>query len=205
MKNLPSFVDRLDVKIDVQGLGTLTVDTAFGGDSFVIVDAAALGFDLVESEARDIAQAGIKITNAANEQLGFSHPENPDWNHISFCLFAGAMETVQNGFKARSAVTIQPGKIDRSPTGTAVSARMAVMHARGQMLEGQTFTATSIIGSTFTGKIVGTSKVGETAAIIPEISGRGWITGIHQHMLDPDDPWPEGYRVNDTWGVPTDQ
>ena len=203
VENLPSFVDRLDAKIDVQGFGTLTVDTAFGGDSFVIVDAAALGFDLVESEARDIAQAGIKITNAANEQLGFIHPENPDWNHISFCLFAGKLEADQNGFKARSAVAIQPGKIDRSPTGTAVSARMAVMHARGQMIERQTFTATSIIGSTFTGKIVGTTKAGGAAAIIPEISGRGWITGIHQHMLDPDDPWPEGYRVNDTWGVPT--
>lgn len=203
VENLPSFVDRLDAKIDVQGFGTLTVDTAFGGDSFVIVDAAALGFDLVESEARDIAQAGIKITNVANEQLGFIHPENPDWNHISFCLFAGKLEADQNGFKARSAVAIQPGKIDRSPTGTAVSARMAVMHARGQMIERQTFTATSIIGSTFTGKIVGTTKAGGAAAIIPEISGRGWITGIHQHMLDPDDPWPEGYRVNDTWGVPT--
>lgn len=202
MRNLPSFVDRLDAKIDLLGRGTITVDTAFGGDSFVIVDAGALGFDLVESEARDLAQTGVGITNAANEQLGFSHPENPDWTHISFCLFAGKLEADVIGFNARSAVAIQPGKVDRSPTGTAVSARMAVMHARGQMSEGQKFTAKSIIGSTFAGQIVGTTSVGNTPAIVPEISGRGWITGIHQHMLDPDDPWPEGYRVNDTWGVP---
>jgi len=205
VQNLPSFVDRLDVALDVKGLGTLTVDTAYGGDSFVIVDAATLGFEIKETEARDIAKLGVQITNAANEQLGFTHPENPDWNHISFCLFAGVLETGEQGFKARSAVAIQPGKIDRSATGTAVSARMAVLNARGQMAVGQTLTATSVIGSTFTGRILDTTMIKGKPAIIPEISGRGWITGVHQHMLDPDDPWPDGYRVNDTWGVAADK
>lgn len=200
VQNLPSFTDRLDAALDVKGLGTLTVDTAYGGDSFVIVDATALGFEIKENEARDIAQLGVEITNAANEQLGFTHPENPDWNHISFCLFAGPLTETKTGYSARSAVAIQPGKVDRSPTGTAVSARMAVLSARGQMDVGQTFTATSIIGSTFTGRIAGIAQVGERNAIVPEISGRGWVTGIHQHMLDPDDPWPEGYKINDTWG-----
>ncbi|WP_114285145.1 trans-3-hydroxy-L-proline dehydratase [Candidatus Halocynthiibacter alkanivorans] len=201
VQNLPSFVDQLDAKLQVGGLGELTVDTAYGGDSFVIVDAASLGFDITENEARDIARLGVRITDAANEQLGFTHPENPEWDHISFCLFAGALRETENGYTARSAVAIKPGKVDRSPTGTAVSARMAVMHARGQMDQGQTFTATSIIGSTFTGRIAGAAEVGGRPAIIPEISGRGWVTGIHQHMLDPDDPWPEGYRINDTWGL----
>ena len=201
VQNLTSFVDRLDASLLVEGLGELTVDTAYGGDSFVIVDAAALGFDITENEARDIARLGVQITDAANEQLGFTHPENPEWDHISFCLFAGALNETENGYSARSAVAIKPGKVDRSPTGTAVSARMAVMHARGQMDPGQTFTATSIIGSTFTGRIAGVAQVGGRRAIIPEISGRGWVTGIHQHMLDPDDPWPEGYRINDTWGL----
>jgi trans-L-3-hydroxyproline dehydratase len=200
VQNLPSFVDRLDAKLQVEGIGELTVDTAYGGDSFVIVDAAALGFDITENEARDIARLGVQITDAANEQLGFTHPENPDWDHISFCLFAGALCETENGYSARSAVAIKPGKVDRSPTGTAVSARMAVMHARGQMDAGQTFTATSIIGSSFSGRIAGAAEVGGRPAIIPEISGRGWVTGIHQHMLDPDDPWPGGYRLNDTWG-----
>ncbi|KPA20764.1 Proline racemase [Shimia sp. SK013] len=201
VQNLPSFVDKLDASLDVEGVGTIKVDTAYGGDSFVVVDAASLGFDITESEARDIARLGVQITNAANDQLGFHHPENPDWNHISFCAFCGPLEATPTGWKGQSAVAIQPGKVDRSPTGTAVSARMALMAARGQMHEGQTFEARSIIGSTFTGRILGHTQVGNTPAILPEISGRGWITGTHQHMLDPSDPWPTGYRLSDTWGA----
>jgi len=201
VQNLPSFADQLGVDLEVPGLGTITVDTAYGGDSFVIVDAAALGFEIREDEAADIARLGVQITNAANAQLGFSHPENADWDHISFCLFAGPVEEVEGGFAARSAVAIQPGKVDRSPTGTAVSARMAVLAARGQMAKGQTFTAKSIIDSEFQGRIVEATEVGGKPAIVPQISGRGWVTGIHQHMLDPSDPWPEGYRLKDTWGA----
>jgi proline racemase len=201
VQNLPSFAERLDVSLEVEGSGTLRVDTAFGGDSFVIVDAAALGFALTEDEAHDIATLGARITRAATEALGFHHPTNPEWRHISFCLFAGALAQGPDGLTARSAVAIRPGKVDRSPTGTALSARMAVLHARGQMAVGDRLTATSLIGSTFAGSILGTTQVGDLPAIRPEISGRAWITGIHQHMLDPDDPWPTGYRLSDTWGA----
>jgi trans-L-3-hydroxyproline dehydratase len=201
VENLPSFAACLGVPLEVEGLGTLTVDTAYGGDSFVIVDAAALGFALNEDEAHDIAKLGVKITNAANAQLGFQHPENPDWQHISFCLFAGPLVEGPHGFQTGAAVAIQPGKVDRSPTGTALSARMAVLHARGVMKQGDRLTARSLIGSTFSGKILGDTVIGDRPAIRPEISGRGWITGIHQHMLDPSDPWPGGYRLSDTWGA----
>lgn len=201
VQNLPSFASRLDAPLEVEGLGRLTVDTAYGGDSFVIVDAAALGFALRQDEAHDIAKLGVRITNAANEQLGFVHPDNPDWRHISFCLFAGPLTSDATGLEAGAAVAIQPGKVDRSPTGTALSARMAVLHARGRMKTGDTLTARSVIGSTFAGTIIGHTTVGGQAAIIPEISGRGWVTGMHQHMLDPSDPWPEGYRLSDTWGA----
>lgn len=201
VQNLPSFADRLDAALEVPGVGTLRVDTAYGGDSFVIVDADALGFTIAEDEAADIARLGVQITNAANAQLGFRHPENSEWDHISFCLFAGALRETAEGYSAASAVTIQPGKVDRSPTGTAVSARMAVLAARGQMQVGQELTARSIIGSEFQGRIAATTQVGGKPAIVPEISGRGWVTGIHQHMLDPADPWPQGYRLRDTWGV----
>ncbi|MBO6835843.1 MAG: proline racemase family protein [Alphaproteobacteria bacterium] len=199
VRNLPSFACALDAALEVEGLGTIQVDTAFGGDSFVVVDAAALGFDIAAGEAADIARTGSRIIAAANAQLGFDHPDNPDWRHISFCLFAGPLQETPDGFEAASAVAIQPGKVDRSPTGTAVSARMALLAARGRMTEGQCFHARSIIGSRFTGRIVGHATVGGRPAILPEISGRAWITGTHQHMLDPDDPWPGGYRVNDTW------
>lgn len=201
VQNLPSFAAQLNVELEVEGLGKLKVDTAYGGDSFVIVDAEAMGFSLKPEEAHEIARLGVRITNAANKALGFDHPENPDWRHFSFCLFAGNVERTAEGLRAGAAVAIQPGKVDRSPTGTALSARMAVLHARGEMKEGETLTAVSLIGSTFTGRILGTTKVGDRLAILPEISGRGWITGIHQHMLDPSDPWPEGYRLTDTWGA----
>jgi proline racemase len=201
VQNVPSFAAELDQKLEVESLGTLTVDTAYGGDSFVVVDAASLGFSLNESEAHDIAKLGVRITNAANDQQGFTHPENPDWRHISFCLFAGPLTDGPEGLTTGAAVAIQPGKVDRSPTGTALSARMALLHARGVMKTGDRLTACSVIGSTFSGTIIGETKVGGRAAIIPEISGRGWITGIHQHMLDPSDPWPEGYRLSDTWGA----
>ncbi|NVO28953.1 proline racemase family protein [Donghicola sp. C2-DW-16] len=201
VRNVPSFAAQLDVPLTVDGIGALTVDTAYGGDSFVIVDAEKLGFKLTEDEAHSIAKLGVQITNAANAQLGFHHPDNPDWRHISFCLFAGPLTEGPDGLQTSAAVAIQPGKVDRSPTGTALSARMAVLHARGIMKTGDRLTARSVIGSTFSGRIVGETQVGGRPAIEPEISGRGWITGIHQHMLDPSDPWPSGYRLSDTWGA----
>ena len=197
LRNLPSFAQRLGAPLEVPGLGTLTVDTAFGGDSFVIVDAPALGFSVLPDEAADMARMGMAITAAANEQLGFRHPVLSDWRHISFCNFA---TPVQDG-EARSAVAIRPGKIDRSPTGTGVSARMAVLAARGQMSVGDRLVVRSIIGGAFTGRIAGETDLAGTAAILPEISGCAWITGTHQHLLDPDDPWPGGYRLSDTWGA----
>lgn len=201
VQNLPSFADRLDVALEVEGLGTLTVDTAFGGDSFVAIDASTLGFELVASEARDIALAGIRITNAANAQIGFRHPELPDWDHISFCLFVTPAEKTDKGYTGRSTVAIQPGKLDRSPCGTGVSARMATLHARGLMKPGDLFESRSIIDSRFTGRIAGETQVGDRQGIVPELTGRAWITGVHQHLLDPDDPWPGGYRLSDSWGV----
>lgn len=201
VQNLPSFAQKLNVPLEVEGIGTLHVHTAFGGDSFVCVDARNLGFQLTEEEAHDLAKLGVKITNAATEQLGFHHPTNADWKHISFCLFAGPIVGGPTGLETGAAVAIQPGKIDRSPTGTALSARMAILHAQGRMRLDQTLTVKSLIGSTFQGRILGQTRVGDTPAILPEISGRGWITGIHQHMLDPSDPWPDGYKLTDTWGA----
>jgi proline racemase len=199
VQNVPSFAGETGAPLDVPNLGEITVDTAYGGDSFVVVDADALGLKLEADNARMLAELGVRITNAANRQLKFIHPENPEWTHFSFCLFAGPVSRKGNHLTARAAVAIQPGKIDRSPTGTAACARMALLHKSGEMQVGDTFTATSIINSEFHGKIVGETRVGELPAIIPELTGRAWITGTHQHMLDPDDPWPLGYKLSDTW------
>jgi proline racemase len=201
VQNLPSFAGHLGAALDVPGLGRITVDTAYGGDSFVVVDAAALGFTHAPDEAHRMAVLGVQVVAAADAQIPFVHPENPAWSHYSFCLFAGGLDRVADGWETRHAVCVRPGKIDRSPTGTAVSARLALMAARGQITNDQVLRARSIIGGVFEGRIVARTAVGDRPAVRPEISGRAWITGTHQHMLDPDDPWPEGYRLSDTWGA----
>ena len=201
VKNLPSFSNALESVLEIDGYGALKVDTAFGGDSFVVVDADSLGLRLSPDEAKDLAKLGEKITQAANEQLNFYHPTYSDWDHFSFCHFCGPLLQDKNGKKFKSAVAIKPGKIDRSPTGTALSAKMAILHKRGKIKIGEQLTASSIIDSEFTGQILGLTKVGSVEAILPEISGRAWITGTHQYMLDPADPWPGGYRISDTWGI----
>ncbi len=206
--NVPSFADRLAVPLEVPGLGTVTVDTAYGGDSFVIVEASAVGVEIDPSNARQLSELGVRITAAANEQIGFHHPDSDaggaEWNHISFCQFVDPLVREGNTLTGRNAVAIRPGKIDRSPTGTGCSARMAVLHARGEMGLGDTYCARSIIGSEFHCGISSEAAVGGTPAILPTVGGRAWVTGTHQHLLDPDDPWPEGYRLADTWPVPKD-
>jgi len=198
IRNVVSFADRLDAALEVGGVGTLIVDTAYGGDSFVIADARALGFSIKPDEARDLAAMGMKITQAANEQLGFSHPENL-WNHISFCQIAAPVVAGNGVLSGANAVAIRPGKIDRSPCGTGCSARMAVLHAKGQMRAGDRFVSRSIIDTEFDSRIEAEAAVGGRTGIIPVISGSAWITGTHQHMLDPADPFPAGYRLSDTW------
>ncbi len=199
VENIPSFADKLDAQLEVESLGTLKVDTAYGGDSFVIVDAQALGFEMVPDEAKDLAQTGAKITAAANEQLGFQHPVNKDWNFVSFCQFALPLEWEEGVLTGRNTVAIDPGKLDRSPCGTGCSARMAVLHAKREMKVGDKFIGRSIIDSRFDCSIRSSAKVGGKEAIVPTIRGRAWITGTHQVMCDPDDPWPTGYRLTDTW------
>ena len=202
VRNVASFADKLDAKLEVAGIGTLTVDTAYGGDSFVLVDARALGFSIAPDEAKDLAEIGLQITRAANEQVPFRHPQLPEWSHISFCQFASPLEHEGGVAVGRNAVAIRPGKIDRSPCGTGCSARLAVLHAKRVLKTGDGFIGRSIIGSEFRCRIEAEARVGDRAAIVPSLSGRAWITGTHQHMLDPDDPWPAGYRLSDTWPMP---
>lgn len=202
--NVASFVDQRDAVLEVEGFGSVRVDTAYGGDSFVLVDAADVGFGLEPDEAADLAAAGTKFSQAATEQLGFVHPTQPDWDHVSFCQFAGPLNRTPEGlWSMRNTVAIEPGKLDRSPTGTGVSARLALLHAQGRVDVGHRLEMWSIIGSRFEGEIVEATSVGQGAnqrpAVVPRLSGRAWITGQYSHVLDPEDPWPTGYRVGDTW------
>ncbi|MGQ3213209.1 MAG: trans-3-hydroxy-L-proline dehydratase [Shinella sp.] len=198
VRNVPSFADKLDVTLEVAGISTITVDTAYGGDSFVIIDAASLGLSLRPDQARDIARMGVKITQAANEQIGFKHPAN-DWSGISFCQMTDPVVMKDGVLHGKNAVAIRPGKVDRSPCGTGCSARMAVLHARGLMKVGDRFVGTSLLDSEFHCSIDEALEINGVSAIRPIISGRAWIIGTKQLMVDPADPFQGGYRVSDTW------
>jgi proline racemase len=202
LRNVPSFADRLDARLEVKGLGTVSVDTAFGGDSFVLARAKDFGFAMLPDEARDIAVMGRKLADAANEQLGFKHPVLSGWDHISFCFMLGELEEVEGQLSSRNACVVKPGKLDRSPTGTGCSALMAVLNAKGRLKPGDGFIGRSIIESRFYGRVEEETVIAGRKAIIPSISGRAWITGNTTLALDPDDPWPAGYRIADTWPAP---
>ena len=199
LTNVASFADRLDAPLEVAGLGTLTVDVAYGGMWYAIADARTLGFALEPHEARDLSLAGERIRAAAREQISCVHPENPAIAGVSIVQIAETWQGV--GKTSRNAVVVAPGRLDRSATGTGLSARLAVLHARGLMKVGDAITHASVLGTTFDGRIVSETRVGERAAIVPAIRGSAWITGVTQLYVDPDDPFPEGYVLPDTWGV----
>jgi len=197
LTNVASFADRLDAPLEVEGLGTLSVDVAFGGMWYAIADARVLGFALEPDEARELCEAGERIRVAAREQLQAVHPENPEIAGVSIVQLAEPWQGV--GRVSRNAVVVSPGRLDRSATGTGLSARMAVLHGRGQMRAGDGMTHASVLGTTFDGRIVEEATVGGRSAIVPAIRGSAWITGVTQVLVDPTDPFPEGYLLPDTW------
>lgn len=206
IRNVPAFAAARDLPLDVDGVGTIRVDTAFGGDSFVMVDAVDIGLAITPESARDLAELGARITRAANAQLRFDHPTT-DWSHFSFCQIAGPLVRNDDGeFTMTNTVVVEPGKLDRSPTGTGVSARMALLRAQGVMQVGDRLRMRSVIGSEFVGQIESDTTLGaaESAidAIVPLVSGRAWRYGRFTYEVDPTDPWPLGYRLADTWPTP---
>lgn len=198
-RNVASFVMHRDAYIEVEGLGTLKADVAYGGMIYGIYDAEALGFTLARSEARDLVGVGERIKAAAAEQLPSVHPENPGIHTINQTLFAGPLR-VENGVKrSKNTVVVSPGRLDRCPCGTGTSARLALLHARGDLATGETFVHESIIDTEFRSRVLETTMAGPVAAVVPEVSGRAWLTGVSHYGVDPDDPFPLGYRLNDTW------
>lgn len=197
--NQPAFCYRLDATVAVPDLGELVVDIAYGGMTYVMVDAEALGFALVPSEARTLCELGQAIKRAAAEQIDVVHPDNPDIPGITQVEFVGPLRRDGTALRARNAVIVSPGRVDRSPCGTGTSARLAQLHAEGLIDVGQTLVHESILGTTFESSIVERSRVGTYDAVIPAVAGQAWITGIHQIGMDPTDPFQRGFTVADTW------
>lgn len=198
-RNLPSFVLHRDRMIEVEGHGSLRVDVAYGGMLYVLADAADCGFAITPDEAADLSAVGEKVKRAAAEQLPSVHPENAEIHTVNQTLWAGPLR-VENGVKtARNGVIVSPGRLDRSPCGTGTCARLALLHARGEIEAGETFSHESIIGTRFTGRIFATGRTAGIPDVSVEITGRAWITAFHQYVLDPSDPFPTGYTLSDTW------
>jgi proline racemase len=170
---------------------------------YAIVDAEALGFQIIPDEARDLAVLGEQIRRAAREQHPVTHPQLAEISNVSIVQFAGPLSHDGNRVSARNTCIVSPGRSDRSPTGTGTTARMAALHARGVLTMGGGLTHSSIIGSQFHGTIVGETTVGPFPAIEATIRGRAWISGLHHYFVDADDPWPSGYVLSDTWGTST--
>ncbi|MEE8195405.1 MAG: proline racemase family protein, partial [Candidatus Bipolaricaulota bacterium] len=192
-KNVPSFVYKTDVKVDVPGYGRIILDIAYGGNFYALVEASKLGLDIVPERAGDLVRAGIAIREAVNAQIRVQHPEKPFIEGLTHVEFYGP--PTHRDAHAKNAVVIPPGSIDRSPCGTGTSAKLATLYAKKEWKLGQQFIHESIIGTVFQARIVKETKVGDIPAVVPEITGSAYITGIHQFVVDPDDPLKEGFLL----------
>lgn len=196
LTNVPSFLLVADAALDVPGIGQVVVDVAYGGNFYVILAAADLGLALDPSAAGGLIEAGMAVMAAANAQLDLVHPAEPGIRGTHHVLLTAPGEgSGPDRVDGRGAVVIDPGYLDRSPCGTGTSARMAQLHARGDLAPDTPYVHTSIIGSRFTGRLVGQDHVGGLPAVIPTITGRAWLTGLSQHLLDPTDPFPTGFLI----------
>jgi proline racemase len=210
-QNVPAFATHLDTPLEVRGLGTVTVDVAYGGMFYVIAEAAPLGFRLTPDEGRDIVRVAEMIKAAAREQLRVAHPENPGIAGVTIAQISGPPSRPEA--HARNAVVVSTGTLDwsrpqswtgcldRSPCGTGTCAKMATLHAKGKLALHQDFVHEGILGTTFTGRLIEETCVGPYAAVVPTLSGQAWITGFAQYVVDPDDPFPDGFTVGDIWGL----
>jgi proline racemase len=190
LQNVPAYSHALDASVEVKRLGTVTYDMAYGGNFYAILPLEQLGIPFDRSEKDRILQAGLDIMAAINENDRPVHPEDPG---ISGCKHVQFTAPGRNGSDSRNAMAIHPGWFDRSPCGTGTCARMAQLHARGELELGQEFVNESFIGTNFTGKLLETTTVGGLPGVVPTVRGRAWITGMGNYLLDPTDPFPTGF------------
>ena len=210
IRNVPAFPVYLGVSLDVPRLGSVPVDIAFGGQFFVLATAESLGVGLAAGDAQELLSVGARLKLAANRQYPVHHPLNPGINSINLVMITGPSPAP--GIDGRNAMVMATdklsddpatwtGALDRSPCGTGTCARMSCMHARGELAMDEPFVHMGMLGTTFTGRLVGEATVGDYAAVLPTITGRGWVTGTTEWVLHDSDPFPEGYTIGDIWPV----
>src|SRR3954467_1413233 len=194
-RNVPAFATHVDAAVEVSGLGTVTVDVAYGGMFYVIADVEPLGLRLVPDEARELVRIGEMIKAAAREQLPVSHPENPEIHDITIAQLSG--EPLHPSSSRRNTVLVSTGSLDwsrpnswtgaldRSPCGTGTCAKMATLYAKGELALGEPFRHEGVLGTVFTGALLEDATVGPYPAVVPQLSGTAWITGFAQYVVDP--------------------
>jgi proline racemase len=208
-RNVPCFAVHLGREIDVPHLGRAVVDVAYGGMFYVIADIEPFAVPLEPNAGGEIVRIGEMIKRAAQEQLLAVHPEQPGFAGITIALLSGP--PTREDARAKNAVVVSTGEldwerpatwtgaIDRSPCGTGTCAKMAALHAKGELGLNEDFVHEGILGTVFTGRLVEETKVGDYKAVVPTITGRAWITGMASYVLEDDDPFPEGYKLGDIW------
>ena len=192
----PSYVEQLDFEFTCEEFGNLTADICFGGVFYAIIDAEQLGLAIQPRNARKLVEAGMIIKSKLNEQVEISHPDYPDISGIAYTMFRGR----DADGAVRTCTTMWPGRIDRSPCGTGNSANLATRALRGEVQVGDEYISRSTIGSEFKVRFDGETTIGNRQAVLPVITGRGWVYGSHTIRLDPSDPFPRGFAMTDTWG-----
>lgn len=196
LDNVPAFVQQLDIVIDTPKWGRITGDIAFGGVFYAQIDVDRVGLRIVPEAARALAEAGTEIKALLARQVAVNHPEIPGLTEIAYVMF----RDYQPDGSVVTCTTLKPGRVDRSPCGTGSSANLAILHARGQAKTGDKRVSRSIIGGTFTAEILGETTVAGRVAVLPRITGQGYVFGRQQLRLDVQDPFARGFAMSDTWG-----
>jgi proline racemase len=196
LDNVPAFVEALDTVITTPRWGRVRADIAFGGVYYAIVDVDQIGLEIRPDRARDLAEAGMGLRLLIADQVSVRHPEREGIDAISYVMFRSR----DADGAVRTCTTILPGRVDRSPCGTGSSANLAVRHARGEVRVGEVSISRSIIGGEFRAEIIGETTVGGRPAVLPRITGEGWIYGMETLRVDADDPFSTGFVLSDTWG-----
>lgn len=199
LTNVPGFAIHLDTPVEVPGLGTVLVDTSYGGMLYAHVNAHKLGFSITPDEAHSMCLMGQRIKQAVNEQLQVVHPDNPKIRDVSNIIFEGDIVRKGKQLESRSGTVVLHGRLDRSPCGTGTTGRLAVMRAKGQIARGEMFRHVSISDTHFNSHIVEEVPIGPYGGVIAKIAGQAWITSIGQYGVDPTDPYPRGHKVSDVW------